>query len=104
MKLYLLVIVISAVLDIIANLLLKKSEGFKYKFWGISAIFCAILAFFLLSFSLEYIPLSIAYSTWGAIGIIGTCFGGWVLYKERLNKTGIAGIFIVILAVILLNT
>nr|WP_052245057.1 multidrug efflux SMR transporter [Campylobacter sp. RM16704] len=101
---YLLVIIASAVLDIIANLLLKKSEGFKYKFWGLSAIFCAVFAFFLLSFSLEYVPLSIAYSTWGAIGIIGTCLGGWILYKEKLNKIGIFGVFIVIIAVILLNT
>lgn len=58
---------------------------------------------FLLSFSLKYVPLSIAYSTWGAIGIIGTCLGGWILYKEKLNKIGILGIIIVIIAVFLLN-
>lgn len=61
------------------------------------------LLFFLLSFSLKYVPLSIAYSTWGAIGIIGTCLGGWILYKEKLNKIGILGIIIVIIAVFLLN-
>ncbi|OCX42138.1 multidrug transporter [Campylobacter ornithocola] len=104
MKFYLLIIIISAILDIIANLLLKKSEGFKFKIWGISAIVCAILAFFLLSFSLKYIPLSIAYSTWGAIGILGTCLGGWILYKEKLNKIGLIGVVVVIIAVILLNS
>ncbi|MBZ7953646.1 multidrug efflux SMR transporter [Campylobacter sp. LH-2024] len=103
MKFYFLIIILSAFLDILANLLLKKSNGFKYKFWGIAAIFSAILAFFLLSFALKYVPLSIAYSTWGAIGIIGTCAGGWILYKEKLNKIGICGVFLTILAVILLN-
>ncbi|EAK7079360.1 QacE family quaternary ammonium compound efflux SMR transporter, partial [Campylobacter jejuni] len=37
------------------------------------------------------------------IGIIGTCLGGWILYKEKLNKIGILGIIIVIIAVFLLN-
>ncbi|HEB9306642.1 TPA: EamA family transporter [Campylobacter coli] len=100
---YIAIIILSAFLDIVANLLLKKSDGFRYKSWGIAAIISAILAFFLLSFSLKYVPLSIAYSTWGAIGIIGTCLGGWILYREKLNKIGILGIVIVIIAVFLLN-
>ncbi|EAH6127264.1 multidrug efflux SMR transporter [Campylobacter jejuni] len=100
---YIFIIVLSALLDIVANLLLKKSDGFKHKIWGLAAIINAILAFFLLSFSLKYVPLSIAYSTWGAIGIIGTCLGGWILYKEKLNKIGILGIVVVIIAVFLLN-
>ncbi|AXP08347.1 SMR family transporter [Campylobacter hepaticus] len=100
---YILFIIASAFLDIIANLLLKKSHGFKYKIWGIAAIINAVLAFFLLSLSLKHIPLSIAYSTWGAIGIIGTCLGGWIFYQEKLNKIGILGIIIVIIAVFLLN-
>ncbi len=100
---YIAIIILSAFLDIVANLLLKKSDGFRHKSWGIAAIISAILAFFLLSFSLKYVPLSIAYSTWGAIGIIGTCFGGWILYREKLNKIGILGIVIVIIAVFLLN-
>ncbi|TKX32094.1 DMT family transporter [Campylobacter estrildidarum] len=103
MKFYLLIIILSAFLDIVANLLLKKSNGFQNKISGICAIVSAILAFFLLSFALKHVPLSIAYSTWGAIGIIGTCAGGWILYKEKLNKIGILGIFLTIIAVILLN-
>ncbi len=104
MKVYLLMIIASALLDIVANLLLKKSESFRYKKWGFGAIICAILAFFILSFSLNYVPLSIAYSTWGAVGIIGTCLGGWIFYKEKLNKIGLAGIVVVLIAVILLNS
>ncbi|MBM0636696.1 multidrug efflux SMR transporter [Campylobacter sp. VicNov18] len=100
---YIIFIILSAFLDIVANLLLKKSHGFKYKIWGVAAIIHAILAFFLLSFSLKYAPLSIAYSTWGAIGILGTCLGGWILYKEKLNKIGILGIVITIIAVFLLH-
>lgn len=103
MKLYIAIIFLSALLDIFANLLLKKSQGFKFKQYGLLAIFFVILAFILLSISLNYVPLSIAYSTWGAIGIIGTCIGGWIFYNERLNSIGIIGVIMTIIAVVLLN-
>nr|WP_202922056.1 multidrug efflux SMR transporter [Campylobacter sp. MIT 19-121] len=103
MKIYIFIIIASAILDIFANLALKKSNTFEKKSWGIFAIILAILAFFCLFLSLEYVPLSIAYSTWGAIGIIGTCLGGYVFYKEKLNFIGILGIACIILAVVLLN-
>ena len=103
MSAYFITIVISALIDVVANLLLKKSDGFKHKIYGISAVLLAIIAFILLSFALKYIELSVAYSTWGAIGIIGTCLGGYIFYKEKLNYIGIIGVIIVVCAVILLN-
>lgn len=103
MKFYLLIIVASAFLDILANLALKKSNSFANKFWGFLAIFLAILAFVCLFFTLKYVSLSVAYSTWGAIGIIGTCLGGYIFYKEKLGFIGILGIILVIIAVVLLN-
>ena len=103
MKFYFFIIIISAFLDIMANLMLKKSDGFKNKKYGFLAIFFAIFAFVLLWCVFDYIPLSVAYSTWGAIGILGTCLGAWYFYKEKLNYIGILGIFVVIFAVVLLN-
>lgn len=103
MNIYFLIIVISALLDVAGNLLLKKSNGFRNKIFGFGAIFLVIMAFILLSFTLKHIPLSVAYSTWGAIGILGTCLGGYILYNEKLNAIGILGIIIIIFAVILLH-
>lgn len=105
MKFHLVIIVISALLDIVANLLLKKSNGFKELKVGLLAIVYAVVAFYLLAVSLSFdTQLSVAYSTWGAIGIIGTCLGGYVFYKEKLNFVGVIGVFIVIIAVMLLNS
>lgn len=92
-------IVISALVDIYSNVLLKKSDGFRSKKYGFASIACVILAFIILSLSLDTIPLSVAYSTWGAVGIIGTCAAGWFLYNERLNKIGILGVIVVLIAI-----
>ena len=48
-------------------------------------------------------PLSVAYSTWGAVGIVGTSIGGYVLFKERLGIVGYIGMAMVVCAVVLLN-
>ena len=48
-------------------------------------------------------PLSVAYSTWGAIGIIGTIFGGYVFFKEKLDFLGYIGVAMVVCGVILLH-
>ncbi|RDU71533.1 QacE family quaternary ammonium compound efflux SMR transporter [Helicobacter anseris] len=96
-------VVIAGVLDIIANLLLKKSQGFKYKIYGFSAIVIVLLAFVALSFAIRSMPLSVAYATWGALGIIGTVGGGYLFFNERLNKKGKIGIFLILISIVLLH-
>ena len=57
----------------------------------------------MLIFALEDMPLSVAYSTWGAVGIVGTSIGGYVFFKERLGIIGYIGMAMVVCAVVLLN-
>lgn len=103
MSIYFMLIIASGLVDVVANLLLKKSNGFENKIFGFCAVALVIVAFIMLSFTLEHIPLSIAYSFWGAVGVLGTCIGGWILYKEKLNYIGIIGIIIVIFSIFLLK-
>lgn len=96
-------VIVAAVLDIIANLFLKKSNAFTHIGYTIGCILMVWGAFIALAFAIETLPLSVAYSTWGAVGIIGTAVGGYVFFKERLGVIGYIGIAIVICAVVLLN-
>ncbi|MDO7253463.1 DMT family transporter [Helicobacter cappadocius] len=100
---YLLFVILAGFLDVLANLLLKKSQGFKYKILGIVSILLVLCAFIFLSFALKKMPLSIAYSIWGAVGIIGTIIGGYIFFQERLNIIGYIGVAFVIASVILLS-
>ncbi|GAD19293.1 efflux protein [Helicobacter fennelliae] len=96
-------VALAALIDVIANLLLKQSNGFQKKLYGISAIFLVLLAFYLLRLALKHMPLAVAYSSWGAIGIIGTLIGGRILFGERLNAIGYIGVVCVLCAVVLLK-
>ena len=103
-SLYLLYVVLAAFLDIIANLALNKSRGFKNLKWAALSLALVWLAFYLLSLSLEGLKLAVAYAIWGSIGILGTTLGGWYFFRQTLKPIGWIGILIIILAVILLKT
>jgi len=99
----LLLVCLAGILDVLANLLLKKSAGFRNVGYGLLAIAIVLVAFYLLSLAINYLDLVVAYASWGAIGIIGTIAGGRILFNERLNRVGYVGAAFVLCAVVLLN-
>lgn len=99
-----LMIVFSGILDVLANLCLQKSNGFKNLIWGIGALVLVDVAFLLLAYAVSFgIALPIAYTLWGAIGILGSVLGGYVFFKQKLKPIGYVGVVLVISAVLLLN-
>ncbi|PZT47541.1 ligand-binding protein SH3 [Helicobacter valdiviensis] len=103
-NIYLVYVILAALLDIVANLALNKSNGFRNYKWGILSILLVWLAFYLLTLSLEGMKLAVAYTLWGSIGILGTTLGGYYFFNQRLKPIGWVGIFVVILAVITLKS
>ncbi|POZ60046.1 SMR family transporter [Chromobacterium alticapitis] len=101
---YLLFVLASALIEVGANLMLEKSDGFRRRAWGLGAILLVWLAFALLGQAVKGMDLAIAYALWGSIGILGTAIGGRLLYKQKLKPIGWAGIGIVAAAVVTLST
>ncbi|MCE3047658.1 SMR family transporter [Helicobacter kayseriensis] len=97
-------IIFSAFLDIIANILLGKSNGFANKKLGFLAIILVFFAFYILSLAItQGAHLSIAYASWGALGVLGTSLGGAIILKQNMNLIGWLGMLCIIASVILLN-
>lgn len=97
-------IVISGVFDILANLALQKSDGFRQKKWGILALLLVGIAFLLLSVAVDNgMSLPIAYTLWGAIGILGSVAGAYYFFKQKLKPIGYVGVILVVIAVGLLQ-
>ena len=97
-------VALSGILDIVANLALAKSDGFKRLWWGILALLLVDSVFLLLALALDLgMELPVAYTLWGAIGILGTALGGYILFKQCLKPIGFLGIALVLVAVYLLH-
>ena len=94
---------VAIVLEIIANVFLKFSEGFRRKVYGILSLAAVLGAFSALSQAGKGIDLSVAYALWGGFGIAATIAAGWVLFGQRLNNKGWAGVILLVAGMVLIK-
>ena len=79
---------LAIVLEIVANVFLKFSDGFRRKIFGLLSLAAVLAAFSALSQAVKGIDLSVAYALWGGFGIAATLAAGWILFGQRLNRKG----------------
>ncbi|MFW0765887.1 multidrug/spermidine efflux SMR transporter subunit MdtI [Trabulsiella odontotermitis] len=94
---------LAIVLEIVANVFLKFSDGFRRKTYGILSLVAVLAAFSALSQAVKGIDLSVAYALWGGFGIAATLAAGWVLFGQRLNGKGWAGVILLILGMVMIK-
>jgi len=89
--------------EAIGAAMLNLSNGFTR--WKPNAVVVAgyILAFYMLSLTLNIIPLSMSYATWSGVGTALTALVGLVLFNETISTKGFIGLALVICGVIVLN-
>lgn len=80
-------VLLAAALEVVANLLLSKSEGFSRLRFGFGALAMVGLAFTCLAYAVRGLDLAVAYALWGGFGILGTSLGGWALLGQRLKPS-----------------
>lgn len=100
---YLLALLVAAGLDIVANLFLARSKGFKHLGYGCSAILMILLAFSCLAYAVTVMDLAVAYALWGAFGILGTSLAAWALFGQKIRPVGWLGICTLIGGITLLH-
>ncbi len=91
------------VLEIVANVFLKFSDGFRRKSYGLLSIAAVLGAFSALSQAVKGIDLSVAYALWGGFGIAATLAAGWVLFGQRLNHKGWVGLLLLLAGMVMIK-
>ncbi|WP_028942276.1 multidrug/spermidine efflux SMR transporter subunit MdtI [Pseudomonas vranovensis] len=94
---------LAIVLEVFANLLLKYSNGFRKRGYGIFSILCVLAAFTALAQAVRDIELSLAYAIWGGFGILATVAMGWALFGQRLAGRGWLGLALLLVGMSLLK-
>ena len=87
---------LAIVLEIVANVFLKFSDGFRRKIFGLLSLAAVLAAFSALSQAVKGIDLSVAYALWGGFGIAATLAAGWILFGQRLNRKGWIGLVLLL--------
>lgn len=96
-------LVASVGLDLVACYCIKRSKGFKKAMWGTAGLISIVSAFVLLSFVVKHIPLGIAYSVWGGLGVLGTVILDRLLFGSRIGRQGMAGVACIVVGIVALQ-
>ena len=83
---------------------LKTTESFTKINPTIFCIISIIICIFCLSKAMSVIPVGFTYATYGALTITAVTLFGIFKYNQSPNLYGLAGIVLIIIGVILLNT
>ncbi|AIR01358.1 multidrug/spermidine efflux SMR transporter subunit MdtI [Pluralibacter gergoviae] len=94
---------VAIVLEIVANIFLKFSDGFRRKVYGVLSLAAVLAAFSALSQAVKGIDLSVAYAVWGGFGVAATLAAGWVLFGQRLNRKGWLGVGLLIAGMVMIK-
>lgn len=96
-------IILAVIADVIANVCLKKSNGFANKKYGFASLALIGVAFLLMAQALVTLDLSIAYATWGALGILATTFVDKLFFGLKIKPLGAFGILTMISGIVMLK-
>ncbi len=93
----------AVVSEVTATTALKFSEGFTKLVPSLVVVVGYGLSFYLLSLSLNVIPLGTAYALWSGIGIVLTVIVGAVLWREQMDWARSIGITLIIIGILVIN-
>ena len=94
---------LAIVLEIIANIFLKMSDGFRKIWLGLLSLLSVLGAFSALAQAVKGIDLSIAYALWGGFCIAATIAAGWIMFGQRLNAKGWIGLALLLMGMVILK-
>ena len=90
--------------EVAGTMLLPVSQNFTKLIPTVALATFYLCAFYLLTFVVNKLPLSIVYATWSGLGIFTIAIFGYIFYKQALSWQAIIGMFLIIFGVILVNS
>lgn len=84
------VLLVGAILsEVIGTTALKLSDEFSHLVPSLGVVVGYGVAFYLLSLTLDELPIGVVYATWAAVGIVGVAAVGVVVFDETLDLAGV---------------
>ncbi|MEQ1565988.1 MAG: multidrug efflux SMR transporter [Myxococcota bacterium] len=91
------------VAEVSATAALRACEGFTRPLPSAGVVAGYVVAFALLSRTLDHLPLGVAYAAWAGLGTGGAVLAGWYLYGERVGWSTLFGVALVMTGIALLQ-
>ena len=91
------------VAEVTGTTALKFSDGFENLLPTLVVVVGYVGSFYLLSLTLQDLPIGLVYATWSAVGIVAAALIGVVLFDESVDVAGMVGMALIVGGVLVLN-
>lgn len=98
-----LILFLAVASEVLGTAGLKASEGFSRVVPTVVVVVAYGAAFYLLSLSLQQIPLGVTYAIWSGLGTVGAVLVGVMVWQESLGPARIIAIGLIVIGVVMLN-
>ena len=90
--------------EVAGTMLLPVSQNFTKLIPTTLLTIFYLSAFYLLTFVVNKLPIAIVYATWSGLGVFTIAILGYFFFKQNLAWQAIAGLFLIVIGVILVNS
>ena len=98
------ILLIAIFCEVAGTMLLPVSQNFSKVIPTICLAIFYLISFYLMTFVMDKLPISIVYATWSGLGVFTIAILGYFFFKQTLAWQAIAGLFLIVIGVILVNS
>jgi small multidrug resistance pump len=98
-----LILAVAIVVEVIATTALKSSDGFTRLWPSLLAVAGYGTAIYLLSLTLETIPVGIVYAVWSGVGIVLIALAATLFLGQRLDAPAMLGMALIVSGVVVIH-
>ena len=93
-------LILAGVFEIIWAVVLKLSNGFSKPKYTLLSLITILASIYFLSAAMKNLPLSIAYSIWVAIGVLGSVIVSALYFNEPMGWFKVLSLTLILLGVV----
>jgi len=94
---------VAIVAEVIGTTFLKLSAGLTKPMPTVVVVIAYGLSFWMLSRTLEVIPVGVAYAVWSGAGVALIAAIGWAVLGQKLDAAALVGMGLIVAGVVVLN-
>ena len=98
------ILLVAIFCEVAGTMLLPVSNNFTKMIPTVCLALFYLTSFYLMTFVMDKIPIAIVYATWSGLGVFTIAILGYFFFKQTLAWQAIAGLFLIVIGVILVNS
>ena len=96
-------LILAIAFEVLATSFLKDTNGFTSLYPSLIVIIALCICLFLMSHTMQFIPVGIVYASWAGLGIVAITIIAVIKYKQIPNIPTIIGIALIVIGVIIVH-